>query len=550
MIDANYYYVDKTLLIKEVLERGEVVVIRRPRRFGKTLNLSMIRYFLEDSEESTSYLFEGTSIWCHEDYRQLQGSAPVVFVTFKDIKERTWEKAFDSFSVVLQREFDRHAYLLHASFMASYEKELFLRIINREASEVELKMNLLFLTKLLHVYHKKKPYVLLDEYDIPIQEAYIHGYYEDAIQFLQGLLGSVLKDNSDIEKGIVTSILTLTKAGIFSGLNNLDVYDLTSVHLSDKFGFTETEVKELLAYYGVSHQEQEIKQWYNGYTFGKTSSLYNPWSVLSCLRNEGLFQNYWVSTSGNLLVKKLIGCASIEVKSKLEMLISGKDIAASIDKSIIFPQLDTRHDVVWSLLLYTGYLTYSDFIIQRGMVFASLKIPNEELLYLYTELIQEIFTESVSGGKVANLLEARMNGDTENFSKLLQSFVYISMSSFDFSSDEPEKSYHLFVLVLMVALHDSYEVASNKESGLGRYDISMIPRVNNKPGIVIEFKGARKGETLETAAQKALDQISQKKYTQELHNRSIKKFLRMALRLKGRIFMLRALSFCSHGFYR
>ncbi len=252
------------------------------------------------------------------------------------------------------------------------------------------------------------------------------------------------------------------------------------------------------------------------HTFGETHAMYNPWSVLSCLRNKGMMQNYWVNTSDNILVKKLIGRSSIEVKSQLEKLITGKTVTETIDRSITFPELETRSDILWSLLLFTGYLTYSEYTFKEGKFHATLKIPNEELSHLYSELIRNIFKESVLGGQVGNLLEALIIGDTEMFSKLLQSFVYTSMSSFDLSSSEPEKSYHLFVLGLLVALSDTYEVKSNKESGLGRYDITLIPRVKNKPGIVIEFKVLRKGETLETASQKALEQITQKKYTQEL----------------------------------
>ncbi len=345
----------------------------------------------------------------------------------------------------------------------------------------------------------------------------------------------MLKDNDEMEKGIITGILTLTKAGIFTGLNNLDVFDLTSsVNLSDKFGFTENEVRELITYYGFDEQEVNIKARYNGYMFGRTSSLYNPWSVLSCIRNKGMLQNYWVSTSGNYLVKRLIGRACVEVKAKLEKLLVGQAVQEVIDKSITFPELTTRSDILWSFLLYTGYLTYADYSIKEGKVYASLNVPNEELSYLYAELITNIFKESVVGGQVNDLLETLIAGDTKIFTKLLQSFVLASMSSFDLSSSEPEKSYHLFVLGLLVALRDVYEVKSNNESGHGRYDIALIPRVNNKPGIVIEFKVVRKGETVDTAAQRALSQIIQKDYTQELFDRSINNIIAYGIAFEGK----------------
>ena len=534
LVDGDYYYVDKTLLIGDILNSGAVVLMTRPRRFGKTLNLSMVRYFLEKSENSTEYLFNTTKIWDHKEYHELQGSSPVIFVCFKDVKEPSWEAAYDSFALVLSNEFDRHDYLLEGDTLKPHERELYQRILERRASSIELKASLNFLAKVLHRHHKKKPFLLIDEYDTPIQKAFLEGYYEPAISFLQGLLATVLKDGNEIEKGVVTGILTLTKAGIFSGLNNLDVFDLTSVNISDKFGFTEDEVTQLLEYYGYSERSKDIKQWYDGYTLGKTSAMYNPWSVLSCLRNEGMLQNYWVSTSSNDLVKRLIGRASIDVKANLEKLLTGKTATETIYSSITFPEVETRSDILWSLLLFTGYVTYSEYTIKDGRVHASLKIPNEELQHLYAELISSIFKESILGGQVAHLLEALTIGDTEIFSKLLQSFVYTSMSSFDLSSSEPEKSYHLFVLGLLVALSDTYEVKSNKESGLGRYDITLIPRVNNKPGIVMEFKVVRKGEDIEDVSTKALDQITQKKYTQELFDRSVSKVLAYGIAFEGK----------------
>lgn len=538
LVEGNYYYVDKSLLIKDIDESGKVVLMPRPRRFGKTLNLSMLRYFYEKSQHGTEHLFKDTQIWDDSVYREKQGTHPVIFITLKNIKEATWEVAYDKFAITLYEEFDRHKYLLGGD-IESYERDFFTRILDRKASQAELETSLHFLAKLLHKHYKKKPYVLIDEYDVPIQAAFVHGYYPTAIGFLRGLLGSVLKDDDEMERGIVTGILTLTKAGIFTGLNNLDVFDITSEKLSDKFGFTYEEVSELLAYYKLDKEADVIQQWYNGYTFGVTNGMYNPWSVLHCVKNNGQLKKYWGNTSDNILVKKLIGRASIDVKSKLEKLISGDSVLEKVDESITFPDLDSRADLIWSLLLFTGYLTYSHYEIKKGQIIAALKIPNKEITYLYSELISNIFRESVVGGQVENLLEALTEGDTEMFSKLLQSFVYNSMSSYDLSSNEPEKSYHLFVLGLLVALSDHYEVKSNKESGLGRYDMMLIPRKNNKPAVVIEFKVLRKGETLETAAQKALEQITQKKYTQELFDRSIDTILAYGISFEGKnIFVL------------
>lgn len=540
LIEGGYYYVDKSLLIKDIHESGKVVLMPRPRRFGKTLNLSMIRYFLELSKESNAHLFKDTLIGKLPQYQNVQGTFPVIFVTFKDIKETSWDVAYEKFAITLYEEFDRHNYLLSSDHIKSYEKEFYTRILERRASQAELETSLHFLAKLLHAYYKKKPYLLIDEYDVPIQASFVHGYYEKAIGFLKGLLGSALKDEDHIEQGIVTGILTLAKAGIFTGLNNLDVFNITNTKLSDKFGFTQEEVGTILHQYGLNALENEIQQWYNGYTFGVTSGIFNPWSVLNCIKNRGQLKKYWVNTSDNILVKKLIAQASIDVKRKLERLISGTTIAEKIEESLTFPDLDNRSDLLWSLLLFTGYLSYEHYTLKEGEIIASLKIPNKEITYLYNDLIRNIFKESVLGGQVDNLLTALTVGDSDMFSTLLQSFVYTSMSSYDLSSNEPEKSYHLFVLGLLVALSDHYEVKSNKESGLGRYDLTIIPRKNNKPAIILEFKIVRKGETLETAAQKALDQISQKKYTQDLFDRSIEKIIAYGIAFEGRTIMVKS----------
>lgn len=510
LIESEHYYVDKTLLIEEIENCGKVILIQRPRRFGKTLNLSMLKYFFEISEESHSHLFHDTLIWKSPKYQKMQGTFPVIFMTFKDIKESSWEAAYEKFGIALYEEFDRHSYLLLSNEMETYDREFFRRILERRASQAELESSLHFLAKLLHKHHNKKPYLLIDEYDVPVQAAFANGYYLKLTEFLKVLLESALIDEDHIERGIVI--------GILSSFNNLDVYNLTNLKLSDKFGFTNAEVDELLHHYNLDSQ---IQNFYNSYIFGKNTEIYNPWSVLNCISNEGQLKKYWVNTSDNILVKKLIAQASIEVKSKLEMLIEGKQIEEKIEESITFPHLNIRSDLLWSLLLFTGYLSYEHYKIEKGEIIALLRIPNKEISYLFNDFVRTIFQESVMGGQVENLLKALTIGESEMFSKLLQSFVYNSMSFYDLDSNEPEKSYHLFVLGLLVSLSDHYEVKSNKKSGLGRYDVTLIPRKNNKPAIIIEFKIVRKGETLETAAQNALEQISQKQYTLDIFDRSI-----------------------------
>lgn len=534
IIEEHYLYIDKTLLIKDVCDSGKVVLVPRPRRFGKTLNLSMLRYFFEASEQSNTHLFSDKKIWENPEYHALQGKFPVIYVTFKNIKEISWEVTYEKFAYTIYEEYARHKNVLFNDALETYEKDLYIRFLERKASQAELENSLQFLAKLLYKKYNKRVIILIDEYDVPIQSAYVHGYYTPAIEFEKGLLTAVLKDSQILEKGVVTGILTLAKAGIFSGLNNLDVYNLTNEGLSDKFGFTHDEVAKLLSQYGLQKEQEAIAAWYDGYTFGATRGMYNPWSVLKCVQKNGALEKYWANTSDNLLVKKLIACAPKSVKSELALLLENKNVEQTIVESITFPDLDQQTQLVWSLLLFTGYLTYTNYKLVAGAKVCSLAIPNKEVKYLYIELIQNIFNESVVGGQAEDLLQALTQGDAETFAELLQNFILNSMSAFDLPDNEPEKSYHLFILGLLVMLSDRYEVKSNRESGLGRYDIMLIPKDSSKPAIVMEFKKVTARQTLEAAAQNALDQIIEMKYIQELHQRGFTKIILYGVAFEGK----------------
>ena len=542
LIENNYYYVDKTLLIKDILEHGQIILAPRPRRFGKTLNLSMLKYFFEASEESNAHLFQDKAIWSYPEQRVLQGQFPVIFVTFKNIKEATWDVTYDKFALVIYEEYARHQEILFHDSLKNHEKDRYKRILEGTASKAELEDSLHFLAQLLYRRYNKKVIILIDEYDTPIQSAYINGFYDQAIEFARGLLTAVFKDSDILEKGVITGILTLAKAGIFTGLNNLDVFSLTRFVMADKFGFTYEEVHTLLQYYGIQDDAKKIQEWYDGYTFGEVKGIFNPWSVLKCVQNRGLLEKYWANTSDNALVKKLIARAPKSVKSDLELLLEDKSVDQAIQESIIFPDLDHRTELLWSLLLFTGYLTYTHWELKEGTKICSLTIPNQEIKHLYSELIRNIFQESVVGGQVKDLLETLTQGEAESFAELLQGFILNSMSFFDVSSNEPEKSYHLFVLGLLVMLHDQYEVKSNKKSGFGRYDIMLIPKQHNKPAIVIEFKKTLASETLEIAAQKAIDQILEKQYMQELHARGLNQIFAYGIAVEGKRIYLKMLS--------
>lgn len=532
--EENYYYVDKTLLIKELSDlSSKVTLIPRPRRFGKTLNLSMLKYFYEYTEESNDHLFYNTQIWEYPKYKNEQGKYPVIFLTFKDCKENNWDKAYEKIALAIAEEFNRHKYLVKNN-LEQFEIDKFNRIRTLTASETELGDSLFFLSRILKSYHNKRPILLIDEYDVPIHSAYSAGFYNQMIELTRSLLTSVLKDNIYLEKSILTGILYIAKSGILTGLNNLNVLNLTSNHLADKFGFTDSEVTKLLSDTSVNQSNLKIQKWYNGYRFGNITPIYNPWSVLKCAQNDGALELYWSNTSDNVLLKRLIATSGKNIKTEFEELIQNKSIKQIIDESITFAELDTNPSALWSLLLFTGYLTYENYTLVGGRKECLLKIPNEEIKQLFINLIKTIFVTSLLGGQSEELLQALIEGKISIFQELLQNFVLNSMSTYDLPASEPEKSYHLFVLGLLVMLSSSYEVKSNRESGFGRYDIMLLPRQLNKPAIIIEFKKAESSETLDNAAQRALEQIENKNYAQEIKSKGINNILMLGIAFQGK----------------
>ncbi len=521
VIEEGYQYVDKTLLIEELKRtNGKVLLLPRPRRFGKTLNLSMLRYFFEKSETSNAHLFHKTLIWRNEQFHKFQGIYPVIFLTFKNVKVRDWPGAYERMQLVIADEFKRHRYLLEA--LDIYDRKEYEAILAKEASKAQCEESLFFLTRLLRKHYKKKVIVLIDEYDAPIHAAYNNGYYKEMIDFMRSLLTAVLKDNSYLERAVLTGILRAAKEGIFSGLNNLRVYTLLQEKFADKFGFTTSEVDVLLAHTHLTRKNESIKDWYNGYTFGKTT-IYNPWSLLECIDHKGVVDPYWANTSDNELVRRLIAQADEAVKSELELLLSDKPIVKEIDEKAL-----------WSLLLFAGYATFNSLRKKAGKTFCSLILPNKEIKFLYRNLISSIFDESLGGSRIQNLKESLLAADSERFEEMMQDFVLKSMSAFDIPENEPEKSYHLFVLGLLVTFSDLFEVKSNHESGYGRYDILLIPHDKKNWGLILEFKKVSARETLADDAKKALKQIENKEYVHELGARGIKKKAAFGIACKGK----------------
>lgn len=538
LIEGGYYYVDKTLLLQELLEQGaETVLLPRPRRFGKTLNLSMLYYFFCNNEKD-SRLFENTAIAQHADHMAHQGQYPVIFLTFKDVKETTWEGAYKKIAEIIAQLFEQHKHIINDTF-SERESIIYNDILHATSSLLHLGSSLKFLSDLLHRHYNKKVIILLDEYDAPIQTAFIQGYYQEMIALIRDLLSSALKDNNKLERGVLTGILRTSKEGIFSGLNNLKICTVLEKQFSDKFGFTQSEVDVFLSDYGLEGQSQAIKEWYNGYMFGQ-STMYNPWSLLSCIDFKGTLQPYWVNTSDNKLIKKTIIDAPLHVQEQLESLLLNKKITQQIKDDFPLPEITNNELAVWSLLFFTGYLTAKKTELVMGRFMCDLIIPNLEVRTVYEELLQETLTKSLKKTSLRELEKALEAGDGEIFEDILQEYLINSISMFDLPNDEPEKSYHLFVLGLLVTLHNLYEVRSNRESGYGRYDIMLFPKDTTKRGIIIEFKRTRAHENLSEMAQDALDQINKREYATELRSCGVTKITAFGIAFRGKEMVLKA----------
>ncbi len=537
IIEDEYYYIDKTLLIKELIEKaGHVALIPRPRRFGKTLNLSMLYYFFAKSEKSHVHLFENTLIWQEEKYRALQGKYPVIFLTFKNIKHESWEKTYDHFKDLVSQEYRRYAPLLLEK-LPEYDKHDFLAIIHKTANETVYAKSLRFLTQLLYNHYQEKVVVLIDEYDTPIHAAFFHNFYKNCIGFMRNLLGELLKDNIYLQQSVLTGILMIAKEGIFSGLNNLDVISLNGRYIMDKFGFIHPEVTAMTSAYDLEPLAHTIQEWYDGYQFGTCKQIYNPWSVLKCVNNAGAIDTYWANTSDNLLIKRLLARASIATRSEIEDILEHKPVTKIISESVTLPDLDTNPQTLWGILLHTGYLSYTTCAtVTEGTREYWLAIPNKEIRALFKQLITEIFMQSVPSQDVQKYLYALSTGNEADVQELLEGFVINHMSSWDLPEQESERSYHMFVLGLLVTLADRYHITSNTETGFGRCDIMLIPRDHSKPGILIEFKkiGAKGKESLEEMAEKALTQIKEKRYEQKLFSEGVSNIIAYGISFKGK----------------
>ncbi len=521
MIESNAYYVDKSLLIEEVIDSSDdIILLPRPRRFGKTLNLTMLRCFFDIQEPENSKLFTHLQIWqSDEEIKEKQGKYPVIYISLKDVKANNWEKCYQLIRIEIIKLFREHRYLLDSDILHEDEVNLYKNILSRIAEEADYQDSLKFLSDCLHRYHKQKVVILIDEYDTPIQSAY-NKYYDDAIDFVRGFMSGAYKDNYNLYKGVVTGILRVSRESIFSGLNNIGVFSVFQDEFSDKFGFTETEVKQLIDYLDVGISLfDKVKMWYDGYKFGTTANIYNPWSILTLFKNKSIkFKPHWTNTSSNELIKNEIKNKQSDfIRNEILELINGNEIAKDIEENFVFPDLETRKDLLWTLFVYSGYLTINE---QVSLYKYKLRIPNYEIKTIFKRTILEWFEGDVRVRK--SLLEdtvyALVNNDLHKFEEGFKQIIGDTFSYYDTAINH-EYVYQSYLLGMLAIIGDDYILKSNRESGEGRYDIMMIPHDKTNNGIVIEIKRIDKNakpETIKQEIKKALSQIEDNKYYKEL----------------------------------
>ena len=533
MRERDNFYVDKTSFIKEWWENEDTVtLITRPRRFGKTLNMNMLECFFSNKYKDRGDLFEGLNIWKEEKYRKLQGTYPVIFLSFAGIKGNTFEMSKKQICDKIVELYESNRFLLKSECISDTEKKRYISFLERPMDEdVSYKLN--EMSNYLSRYYGKKVIILLDEYDTPMQEAYVNGYWKELVAFTRSLFNATFKTNPYLERAIMTGITRVSKESIFSDLNNLVVVTTTSNQYETAFGFTEEEVFNALDEQGLSDKKQEVKSWYDGFTFGDSRDIYNPWSIINYLKYKK-FTTYWADSSSNGLINNLIQKGSPYIKTMLETLIRGEKINVIIDEQIVFSELDYSEDAVWSLMLASGYLKVISSeelnLIRESDNEYELAITNREILFMFRKMILRWFTPAKR--ETNEFIKALINGDVESMNAYMNKVTLKTISYFDSgnspSDEEPERFFHGLVLGLMVDQTENYIITSNRESGYGRYDIMLEPidkSNDNLPCIVIEFKviNPKKEKTLEETVEAALKQIEDKAYDAELVKRGVKK---------------------------
>lgn len=533
----EYYYVDKTLLIKEFLDKKPLVsLFTRPRRFGKTLNMDMLKVFFEISDKNTSKYFADKNIWqCGEEYRSHQGKYPVIFLTFKDVKFDTWDVTIDKIRGLLQEEYGRHQELLNSDKLSQYEKEYFTKIISATANEVELTSSLERLSKMLASHYDKAPVIIIDEYDTPIQEGYSKDFYDEIIGFMRNFFSGAFKDNKNLSNGFLTGILRIAQESIFSGLNNLTVNSLMDEEYDSFFGFTESEVKAMLSYYGVSDKEEELKDWYDGYLFG-SEEIYNPWSVINYISKGCIPQAYWVNTGKNEILDDVLRVATDDITERLYDLLQGERVVARIDQNVVYRSLAEDPANIYSLLLVAGYLKTPKKELQAdGSYLCEVSIPNREIATVYKSEILSHFlqTGAITRTTANKIAESLYANDYKKLQSAIGEYMDKSIGFFDGGA---EGFYHGLMLGLIALMDNQYKIKSNRESGDGRFDVSLIPREKRYPGIILELKWKEKlsDVELEKWSNEALKQIGELRCDSEMKEDGITEILKFGIAFSGK----------------
>lgn len=533
---TGYYYVDKTLMIRDFLDKKPMVsLFTRPRRFGKTLNMDMLRVFFEKTNEDTSVYFKDKQIWqCGDYYTKHQGQYPVIFLTFKDVKSMTWEETFQKIRRLISLEFIRHNELETSSVLTSYEKEQYHLLAGDSGDEVDCQMGLQLLSLLLHKHYGRECIIIIDEYDTPIQQGHTCNFYPEIVNFMRNFFSGGLKDNPHLAFGFLTGILRVAKKSIFSGMNNLKTYSILDDGYSSYFGFTEKEVKDMLRYYGKDDKYNELSEWYDGYRFGNTE-IFNPWSVINYISDNCFPKAFWQSTGSNEIIGEIIQAATPEITKDLYKLLCGEKIAAYIDTGVIYPEVQNNPYSIYSFLLVAGYLKVANIYPQSdGNFMCDVAIPNKEITFVYEK---EVLNRTNQNSLAISISQAIFSKDTQKLQALLEDFMVKSISSIDGAN---EGFYHGMMLGLCAILGNRYKIRSNRESGLGRFDIQLMPLTKGMPGFIFEFKHTKDEHTdLSALADSALQQIEAKKYDTELRDNSVNSIISIGIAFRGKSAVVR-----------
>ena len=536
---TRYYYIDKTLLIRDFIDAlPKVSLFTRPRRFGKTLNMDMLRVFFERTSADTSVYFKNKAIWaCGDYYRSFQGKYPVIYLSFKDVKYATWDNALKDIAANIRSEYARHAELGDSPACNTLEKQAYRDVISGMDDEVTLSRSLSLLSAMLHKHYGIGAVIIIDEYDTPIQQGYASGYYDQVIAFIRNLFSGAFKDNQDLAYGFLTGILRVAKESIFSGMNNLKVNTILDERYSEYFGFSREEVARILAYYGHEEKMAEVCEWYDGYQFG-SSEIFNPWSVINYVDDHCYPKAFWQSTGSNEIIGDIIADATPEIIGNLRRLMQGETVVAFVDTGVIYPEVRKNPSSIYSFLLVAGYLRCTEIIPQSdGNFMCRVSIPNKEISFVYAKEIIARLTPEHGESTAAAIQQAIFVRDTETLRENIESYLLETISVFDTGS---EAFYQGLMIGLCAILNNRYTVRSNRESGLGRFDIQLWPMDTGIPGFIFELKASKKrSESLETLALEALQQIDGMRYEHEMRSGGVKEIIKVGIAFRGKEMSIR-----------